>query len=193
MKKDDIIQSAKELFTTYGYKKVSMDEIALNAGVTKKTIYSYFKDKNDLFNYFVLEELKNMKNIIEKNDKLDKPYFKKIHQTIYELIKYKKENQFLGRISKDAEVLNNMQAKESIKMFDDAIIKYIKEKIEIAIEQKIIKTCDSDIAAFVIYKVYVALMYDWSSENKELDEKEFSDNITKILKDGIFIKQSQAS
>ena len=122
MKKDDIIQSAKKLFTTYGYKKVSMDEIALNAGVTKKTIYSYFKDKNDLFNYFVLEELKNMKNIIEKNDKLDKPYFKKIHQTIYELIKYKKENQFLGRISKDAEVLNNMQAKESIKMFDDAII-----------------------------------------------------------------------
>lgn len=193
MKKDDIIQSAKKLFTTYGYKKVSMDEIALNAGVTKKTIYSYFKDKNDLFNYFVLEELKNMKNIIEKNDKLDKPYFKKIHQTIYELIKYKKENQFLGRISKDAEVLNNMQAKESIKMFDDAIIKYIKEKIEIAIEQKKIKTCDSDIAAFVIYKVYAALMYDWSSENKELDEKEFSDNITKILKDGIFIKQSQAS
>ena len=36
MKKDDVIKSAKELFTTYGYKKVSMDEIALNAGVTKK-------------------------------------------------------------------------------------------------------------------------------------------------------------
>lgn len=189
MKKDDIIESAKELFTAYGYKKVSMDEIALNAGVTKKTIYAYFKDKDDLFKYFVSQEIKNMKNIIEKNDKLDKPYFKKIHQTIYELIKYRKENPFLGRILKDAEFLNNTQAKESIKMFDDAIIKYIKEKIEIAIKQKKIKSCDSDIAAFVIYKVYIALMYDWSNENKELDEKEFSDNITKILKDGIFYRE----
>lgn len=189
MKKDDIIRSAKELFTTYGYKKVSMDEIALDARVTKKTIYAYFKDKDDLFKYFVAEEIKNMKEIIEKNDKLDEPYFEKIHQTIYELIKYRKENKFLGRILKDTEFLNNSKAKENLKMFDDAIIKYIKEKIEIAKKQKKIKACNSDIAAFVIYKVYVALMYDWSNENKQLDEKEFSDNITKILKDGIFYRE----
>ncbi len=187
MKKDDVIQSAKELFTTYGYKKVSMDEIALKAGVTKKTIYAYFKDKDELFKYFVTEEIKNMKNIIEKNEKSNEPYFKAIHQTIYELIKYRKENAFLGRILKDAEFINNVKAKESLKMFDDAIIKYIKEKLEIAIKQKKIKECNTDIAAFIIYKVYIALMYDWTNENKQLDEKEFSDNITKILKEGIFI------
>ena len=187
MKKDDIIQSAKTLFTTYGYKKVSMDEIALHAGATKKTIYSYFKDKEELFQYFVAEEITNMKNIIEKNDKLNTPYFEKIHQTIYEIIKYRKENPFLGKILKDAEFFNNTQAKESIKMFDDAIINYLKEKIEIAIKQKKIKPCNSDIAAFVIYKIYIALIYDWSNKNKKLDEKEFSDTITKILRDGIFI------
>ena len=175
------------MFSTYGYKKVSMDEIALKAGVTKKTIYSYFKDKDALFEYFVLEEIKNMKNIIEKNDTLNKPYFEVIHQTIYELIKYRKENQFLEKILKDAEFLNNTQAKKSLQMFDDAIINYLKEKIEIAIEQKKIKKCNSEIAAFVIYKVYIALIYDWSSKNKELNEKEFSENITKILRDGIFI------
>lgn len=58
----------------------------------KNKIYTYFKDKDDLFKYFVTQEIKNMKNIIEKNDKLDEPYFRKIHQTIYELIKYRKEN-----------------------------------------------------------------------------------------------------
>ena len=85
-------------------------------------------------------------------------------------------------------MLNNMQAKESLKMYDDAIIKYIKDKIESAIKQKQIRECNPDVAAFVIYKMYVALMYDWSTQNEELDEKEFSDTITKILKDGIFIK-----
>ena len=43
MKKEQIIESARELFTRYGYKKVSMNEIAEEAGVTKKTVYSYFK------------------------------------------------------------------------------------------------------------------------------------------------------
>ena len=45
MKKEDILKAAKELFSMYGYKKVSMNEIAEKANVTKKTIYSYFKDK----------------------------------------------------------------------------------------------------------------------------------------------------
>ena len=43
-KKEMIIQTARDLFTKFGYKKVSMDEIAREAKVTKKTIYSYFKD-----------------------------------------------------------------------------------------------------------------------------------------------------
>ena len=65
MKKEDILKAAKELFSVYGYKKVSMNEIAEKANVTKKTIYSYFKDKEDLFKQILLNEIENMKTIIE--------------------------------------------------------------------------------------------------------------------------------
>ena len=47
MKEEQIINVARELFTTYGYKRVSMDEIAKCANVTKKTVYSYFKSKEE--------------------------------------------------------------------------------------------------------------------------------------------------
>lgn len=188
MKEESIIKSAKELFSTYGYKKVSMDEIAMNANVTKKTIYAHFKDKETLFKSIVTEEIKNMKTIIEKNEESKNiPYFEMVHKTIYELLKYKNENQFLLRIIKDSEILNNIQAKESSKMFDNAVIEYIKEKLKKAIEEKKIKKCNVDIAAFVIYKVYIALMYDWNDSNNPLNEKEVAENITRILKDGIFI------
>ena len=40
MKKENVIESARLLFHKYGFKKVSMDEIAREANVTKKTIYS---------------------------------------------------------------------------------------------------------------------------------------------------------
>ena len=43
--KERILNTARNLFNEYGYSKTSMDLIAREAGVTKKTIYSYFKDK----------------------------------------------------------------------------------------------------------------------------------------------------
>ena len=65
-KKEEVIEAARELFCKYGYRKVSMDEIAKKSNVTKKTIYTYFKDKNDLIKYFAYEEIGKMKQIIDK-------------------------------------------------------------------------------------------------------------------------------
>ncbi len=48
-----IIQKAKDLFFNYGLKSVSMDDLAKVAGISKKTIYQEFSDKNQLVNYIV--------------------------------------------------------------------------------------------------------------------------------------------
>ena len=53
MKNEQIIAAARRLFNRYGFKKVSMDEIAREAGVTKKTIYMYFSSKEELLKYFI--------------------------------------------------------------------------------------------------------------------------------------------
>lgn len=44
----DIVSKAVEMFLTYGFKSVTMDEIASEMGVSKKTIYQHFENKNDL-------------------------------------------------------------------------------------------------------------------------------------------------
>jgi AcrR family transcriptional regulator len=43
-----LITRTRELFMAYGVKSITMDDIALRLGISKKTIYQYFKDKNDL-------------------------------------------------------------------------------------------------------------------------------------------------
>lgn len=65
MKKDQVIEAARELFHQFGFKKVSMDEIAAKAGVTKKTIYMYFSSKEELLKYFIQEEILNMEKLVE--------------------------------------------------------------------------------------------------------------------------------
>src|SRR5438067_1363648 len=46
--KDRIKQKADELFKSYGIKSVTMDDIANRLGVSKKTIYHSFADKDEL-------------------------------------------------------------------------------------------------------------------------------------------------
>lgn len=45
---DRIVQKAHELFMRYGIRSVSMDEVANHLGISKKTIYQFFADKDAL-------------------------------------------------------------------------------------------------------------------------------------------------
>ncbi len=44
-----ILDAAKRLFVSLGFERVSMDQIAAEAGVSKLTVYSHFGDKESLF------------------------------------------------------------------------------------------------------------------------------------------------
>jgi len=44
-----ILDAAEKVFFSKGYLKATMDEIALEAEISKPTIYQYFKTKDDLF------------------------------------------------------------------------------------------------------------------------------------------------
>lgn len=46
--KEKIIEKAGELFLKLGFKSVTMDEIANELGISKKTLYKYFNNKNTL-------------------------------------------------------------------------------------------------------------------------------------------------
>ncbi|WP_119422630.1 TetR/AcrR family transcriptional regulator [Desertibaculum subflavum] len=44
-----VVRAADELFRTYGFRGVTMERVAREAAVAKATLYSYFKNKDELF------------------------------------------------------------------------------------------------------------------------------------------------
>lgn len=46
--KSKILKGAEELFTRYGVRSISMDDIARHLSVSKKTLYQHFVDKEDI-------------------------------------------------------------------------------------------------------------------------------------------------
>src|SRR6266536_6636105 len=54
-----IARVAKAVFAERGYQQATLEEIAQRAGMSKATIYLYYKNKDDLFLH-VVEELVNL-------------------------------------------------------------------------------------------------------------------------------------
>jgi AcrR family transcriptional regulator len=57
-----IVQKAHEMFMRYGIRSISMDEIASQLGISKKTIYQFFTDKDALVEAVIDIELKDNEN-----------------------------------------------------------------------------------------------------------------------------------
>jgi AcrR family transcriptional regulator len=67
---DRILNKARELMFQTGVKHVTMDDLATQLGISKKTIYQYFKDKDALVSSVVEFELANHALICNQSMKL---------------------------------------------------------------------------------------------------------------------------
>jgi len=67
--KERIQQKARELFMRYGFRSVTMDEIAGQTGISKKTLYQFFEDKDALVEAVMRSELDYMQTQCTKQMK----------------------------------------------------------------------------------------------------------------------------
>jgi TetR/AcrR family transcriptional regulator, cholesterol catabolism regulator len=52
-----ILQKVRELYMKYGIKSITMDDVAEEMGISKKTLYQYVTDKDDLVGKFIDNEI----------------------------------------------------------------------------------------------------------------------------------------
>lgn len=56
-----ILLTAEELFCRYGIKSITMDDIARHLGISKKTIYQFYKDKKELVHLLIEKMLEDQR------------------------------------------------------------------------------------------------------------------------------------
>jgi TetR/AcrR family transcriptional regulator, cholesterol catabolism regulator len=64
-----ILLKATDLFVRYGIRSITMDEIALQLGISKKTIYQFFADKNELVDAVIERYIAENRNCCETDRK----------------------------------------------------------------------------------------------------------------------------
>ena len=98
-KKESIRRAALELFQNYGFKKVSVNDIAERAGVSQVTIYNHFTNKDalihDVLQWYAMILVARYKNMIES----DRPFNEKLEDIVFD--KSEVVSQFQGELIKN--------------------------------------------------------------------------------------------
>ncbi len=70
--KDRIVEEASKLFFQRGIKSITMDDIASHMGISKRTLYELFSDKEDLLEECIDKSIRHddceMQGVIEKSE-----------------------------------------------------------------------------------------------------------------------------
>lgn len=93
-----IVEASLTLFSKYGYKKTAVDEIVLEANISKGLFYHYFKNKKDLYLHLYKELSISLTEKIYKISNADnkpKDLFHQIRNMIYVQITLMKESPYM--------------------------------------------------------------------------------------------------
>jgi len=192
VRKNELLDTAQELFFTKGYRRTSVDAIIKKVGVSKGTFYYYFKSKEDLMNTLVKrmtnQILIEVKKITERTDldaltKLNKAFIttRKTKLENIELIKL-----YLKVLYKD----ENIILRHKIYMSNiDLLVPEFAKIIQQGVEEKVFNTLSPHKAARLIFELAQILSDSTAKLLLEMDENpEIIEKLKKeidIYEDGI--------
>jgi AcrR family transcriptional regulator len=81
--KENILNVAAELISKYGLKKFTIDEIAKELKISKKTIYQHFQSKDEIIRDFFITTLESDQNSVISTLNSEMNFLDKIHSIIY--------------------------------------------------------------------------------------------------------------
>ena len=170
---EKILQIAQKLFLTYGFKTVTMDDIATELSISKKTIYNFFPNKNKLvevvannFHSQITEGITKVKET-SKNP-IDEIF--EIKKQVMNHLKDQEEIQFIN--SKDFILRYLTSLKEGLAF----MIKSLGETLSNGIEFGLIrKNIDVDFVSRIYYNSILGLMDPeiYPPKNYSLDKTMF--------------------
>ena len=168
MDEKEILVKTALLFKTYGIKSMTMDEIARQLGISKKTLYQFVNNKNDLVLKMmsmhigqeqdcieeVYKETNNAIDELMETSKLVSSQVKEMHPSVmFDLNKYHPEAFHLLRDHKDKFIYKN-----------------IKRNLETGIEEGLYR---NNLTPELVTRLYLSMVHSIMGP-EDFSNKEFS-------------------
>ncbi len=180
-----ILKIAQDIFSKYGYKKTTLDDIANAVRKGKSSLYYYFESKEDLFQAVILKEVDVLRRELEKVVMRNTDPVEKLRDYILtKLTTFRGLANFYHALENDVtaiefiENIKNKYAQEEIRMIKRILIEGVRKNI--------FEVHDFTLAAIGITTAIKGLeMPLTAGEYGKINLEKGVDNILKILCFGI--------
>jgi len=183
--KEAIVNVARHIFSRFGFKKTTMDEIAIASRKGKSSIYYYFASKEEIFQAVVEKEAEIFKQeLILATNENDTPAQKlKTHvlvrmRSMEKLANYYSaiKDDFLGHLD-FIEKIRKKYDQEEIQMMENILVEGVKDGI--------FEIDDTSLAAIAIVTALKGMEIPlfWGVEEKDLETR--LDRLIHILFHGV--------
>lgn len=183
LKRDYIIEIARDLFFLKGYEQTSIDEIASKAEMSKSTLYNYVKSKEELFMHIHLEGMRErLVSLTEKMNHANNG-FEKIQAFGIEYYRFYKKNPgyFKLHAYEDYNSIDKEKAGEDLcnefEILLEQIITLVRSAFEDGMLDRSIKTQldPGYLDKYYAYTLRAILNITFNPEKRKEIEKTFDD------------------
>lgn len=179
-----IFESAAGIFTQKGYHKATVDEIAAAIGVSKGTIYYYFKNKEELYLAILREGIDLFhEQLVKAAQSSDDPQIKirKLIRGHYIFCEKEKDMVFLflkelGSTDFSREILANMLAK---------CLQVFHKVIEEGITKKVFRPVNAEVVTSAFFGMLTITAFHYLSYAREIPLEQASTAVEDIFFNGL--------
>ncbi len=181
-----IVDVARKIFTRYGFRKTTMDEIATASRKGKSSIYYYFPGKEDIFKAVVEKEAGELQARLDKTIELDASPLEKLKAYIFfRLHHVRTVENFYSALNEDS--LSHLEFILEIRRnFDLEELKLVQGILEEGMQDGSFQLSSSEIGAIAISTMMKGLELPLllSSDHKT-DRAELLEDLVRVLFYGI--------
>ncbi|HLS59747.1 MAG TPA: TetR/AcrR family transcriptional regulator [Virgibacillus sp.] len=186
-RRQQIIDAATKSFSLYGYKATTMDQVAKLGNVGKGTIYTFFKNKEELFDVIITDLITNMRQVATEAIDPSLPFKNNVHQALYGMLEFRLKHQLTIKLFQEDRDIGTPIVQDVMGQVENEILSFISDKVRIAIDNKQIQDCDPELTAFILMKLYIALIFDWERNHEPLGKEDIAKIFDLYLLQGLSI------
>lgn len=180
-----ILDAASQSFAQYGYKATTMELVAKIANVGKGTIYTFFSNKDELFEEILNLALKEMINAMEKGIKEGETFAQKLLRVMDLLMEFRAKHELFVKLAQENRDVGTQQAMDGLMRMENIALDYISGEIGKGIRKNEIKPCDTKAVAYIMLKMYIVLAVGWSEFHEPMSNEKVKEYMRLLLFEGL--------
>jgi AcrR family transcriptional regulator len=189
-KRNQVLTLAKRRFERFGFTKTTVDEIAKDAGISKRTLYQEFESKEKILEeLFMFEALSVRKVILNQIKKIVDPA-ERLQTYIRLAIKYLNHNPFIVSVLHDESGFFAPFLKDKPSIIEQGIEEIISNILKEGVKKGVFRKMDGKVVSRCIFLLFKGLTYGRSSPARPLGLNQMNEFIHFVMH-GVVITSSR--